>query len=244
MTAPLWTTIGPVTLARADALDALASLAVESVDAVILDPPYCSGAYTEAGRVSPTRNMANIQGEWFRSDAMTTPGLTWLARSIALEAHRILKTGGSLLWFLDWRMIPALTPAMESSGLRWRNLVCWDKESTALGSGGFRPRHEMVLHFVKGATVPAYDRSAGNVIAVPRVAPKRKRHPTEKPVALLEKLIAATTPEGGTVVDCFAGSGSLGEAALRLGRRAILSDVSESRVATIRARFETLMEAA
>jgi DNA modification methylase len=52
-------------------------------------------------------------------------------------------------------------------------------------------------------------------------------HPSQKPIAVFEKLILMTTLEGDLVFDPMSGSGTTGDAALRLGRRAILSDLSE-----------------
>lgn len=222
-------------LAQADCLEALAELGDESADAVILDPPYCAGGFTEAARTAAP-GMTNA--DWFQGDAMITTGLVWLLRRVAIEAHRVLTDKGSLCLFCDWRLPPALAPALESSGLRWRNLVVWDKLSAGLGTSTFRARHELVLHFVKGTGLPRHSVTIGNVIPAKRVAPAKRNHPTAKPIELLETIIRATTPEDGTVVDVFAGGGSLAEAALRTGRRAIVSDISVRHVATIRARVE------
>lgn len=52
-------------------------------------------------------------------------------------------------------------------------------------------------------------------------------HPAQKPVAVFEKLIMMTTAQGDLVLDPMSGAGTTGAAALRLGRRAILSDESE-----------------
>jgi site-specific DNA-methyltransferase (adenine-specific) len=52
-------------------------------------------------------------------------------------------------------------------------------------------------------------------------------HPSQKPVAVFEKLILMTTAEGDLVFDPMCGSGTTGDAVLKLGRRAILSDISE-----------------
>jgi site-specific DNA-methyltransferase (adenine-specific) len=232
---PTWETLGPVKLAQADALAALADLSPETIDALIIDPPYCAGGFTEGGRTA-AKGMGVTGFDWFQGDNMTTPGLVWLLRNVAIEAHRVLADRGSLLVFCDWRMVPMLAPALESSGLRWRNMVVWDKQSPGQGFGGFRAQHEIILHFVKGAAA-RLTFGVGNVIAAKRVTPKYKNHPTEKPGDVLTALIRATTPEGGTVADVFCGGGSLGAAAIATGRRAILSDASATHVASARGRL-------
>jgi site-specific DNA-methyltransferase (adenine-specific) len=65
-----------------------------------------------------------------------------------------------------------------------------------------------------------------SVIAV-RSMHGRALHPTEKPVGILDPLIRYACPPGGTVLDCFAGSGSTAEAARLTGRKAILIEADE-----------------
>lgn len=60
------------------------------------------------------------------------------------------------------------------------------------------------------------------------VLPHLGKHPAEKPMDLLEHAIRATTYEGDTVLDCFAGSGSAGVAALNLGRKCILMELKKA----------------
>lgn len=66
---------------------------------------------------------------------------------------------------------------------------------------------------------------------------ERTGYPTQKPRALLERIVGCATPEGGLVVDAFAGSGTTGVAAHALGRRVILGDASAVAIATARARL-------
>lgn len=66
---------------------------------------------------------------------------------------------------------------------------------------------------------------------------ERTGYPTQKPRALLERIVACATEPGSVVVDAFAGSGTTGVAAHALGRRAILADVSPVAIATARARL-------
>lgn len=213
-----------------DCLLVMRQMPPSSIQAVITDPPYCSGAFSEVGKKS-----AAVQGirseraleegfEWFPNDNMSTAGLIWLLRSMMVEAERLLVDGGHALVFTDWRMVPHLAPALESSGLQYRNMIVWDKGSTALGNG-FRPAHEIILHYVKGSPV-FHALNGSNVIRCPRVPSGERQHETQKPTKLLAELIRVATKEGDTILDPFCGSGSTGDAALRLGRNFIGIDKS------------------
>lgn len=196
------------------------------VDAVICDPPYCSGGVTEAGRGSATHQglrtetMRDGRFRWFDGDVMTTAGLCFLLREVAVAAYDLLPSSGHILMFADWRMVPMLAPAIESAGFRYRSMIVWDKGSMGCGLG-FRPAHEIILHFT-GRAPAFHSASCGNVIRAKRVHTSERDHPAEKPVTLLRELIKVVSPPGGMVLDCFAGSGSLGVAAEAEGRQAIL----------------------
>jgi adenine-specific DNA-methyltransferase len=84
------------------------------------------------------------------------------------------------------------------------------------------PRYEDVIRpFMVDANQEFTD-----VWTFPSVRPYRGKHPAEKPAALLEHAIAATTFAGDIVLDCFAGSGSTALAALRLGRRSVSMEIA------------------
>jgi DNA modification methylase len=69
------------------------------------------------------------------------------------------------------------------------------------------------------------------------VSSERTGYPTQKPRALLERIVACATEPGGIVVDSFCGSGTTGVAAHALGRRSVLVDTSPVAIATARARL-------
>ncbi len=108
------------------------SLDANSVACVLIDPPYCSGGFSETERRSAKgqglRNKTIRAEGWFDNDNMGTGGLLWLLRRVAIESSRVLVDGGWFLMFCDWRLFPMLQPAIESAGLRYRALVVWDKE--------------------------------------------------------------------------------------------------------------------
>ncbi len=231
---------------QADCLE-WCSGAEESFDAIVMDPPYCSGGVSEASRTSAkaqgkrTETRKKNRFKWFVGDNMGTAGLLWTIRHLArLAVDGLVRETGHFLCFCDWRQVPNLVPAIESAGLRYQNLVVWDKKSIGLGIG-FRTRHECILHFSLGQ--PAYySASFGNVLSVPRVKRAIQQHQTEKPVELMKNLIEVTVPRLGKVLDPFCGSGSTGEAALRSGRRFVGIDVNPEFCETARVRLESCCE--
>jgi len=117
----------------------------------VTDPPYASGARTEANKPS---SGAMVRGQRWNSrpienDQMTTTGFVWLIREVCQAVRPLLMTGGSLLSFIDWRQWPNLVGAVESTNLRVNGMIVWDKQSMGLGHG-FRAQHELVLHASRG----------------------------------------------------------------------------------------------
>jgi site-specific DNA-methyltransferase (adenine-specific) len=210
-----------IQLHHGDCLEVMATLPDNSVDAVITDPPYCSGGVSEASRVSAigqglrSENLGRFG--WFVGDNMTTAGLVWVLRHVAIECQRIVKPSGSVMMFCDWRMLHTLVPALESAGLRYQGLVVWDKGHFGMGNG-FRCQHEMIMHFTCGKP-QYYSKSFGNVLQAKRVNANDRQHQTQKPIELLSPLLKVGTPKGGIVLDPFMGSGSTGVAAMMENRK-------------------------
>lgn len=201
-----------------DCLEVMRGMETSSVDAIVTDPPYSSGTRREASKgLRKSMNRSTDDEKWFGSDSLTTNGFTWLMRSCAVEWNRLLKSGGHVLVFIDWRMYPALAGAIESADLRNSNLLVWDKTYFGMGSC-FRNQHELILHFTKGVSSPQR-RDVGNVLSYKPV--RNGDHPTEKPIELMRRLVSVVTPPGGLVLDPFSGSGSTGVACKAEGFRFI-----------------------
>jgi DNA modification methylase len=208
------------TLYHGDALNVLWAIPPIGAHALICDPPYCSGGFTESAKRQAKgqglRSETLATAKWFGGDNMTTGGLQWLLRAIAVafKGHAI-NAKATASYFADWRMISALAQAIESAGLRHQSMMIWDKGAAGLGTG-FRSQHECILHF--SIETPEYfSASYGNVLRAPRMSGE-KDHDTQKPVELMAKMIEVQSPIGGMVLDPFMGSGSTGVAAVRSGR--------------------------
>lgn len=102
--------------------------------------------------------------------------------------------------------------------------------------GSFAPRYEAIIFATKGRyELPG--KRPDDLIACAKVGNQSLTHPNEKPVALLEQLIEATTIPGALILDPFAGSGSTLAAAAKTGRQYIGIEIDEqySKLAATRA---------
>jgi len=200
------------TTATDDAIRFMRSLGAGSADCVVTDPPYSSGGFNESQRRDGSSTSEVLP--WLTGDALGTLAMAHLLREFALEARRVVRPGGSMHVFCDWKMAGVFAPVIESAGWRYRSLIVWDKGNPGSGQG-FRPAHEFVLHFADPST--QYLAHPGNVIRCPRVPNAEREHATQKPVDLLVALLQPICPRGGVIVDPFSGSGSIIEAAERIG---------------------------
>ena len=205
-----------------DSLLVLPTLADESVDAVITDPPYSSGGMYRGDRTNTTtaKYQSSDSGSAFpdfNGDSRDVRGfLAWASLWLA-ECWRITRRGGVVAAFIDWRMLPTMTDAIQAGGWTWRGVAVWHKTFSRPQMGRFRAECEFVVWGSKGALdgergVPVLP---GHWTYAP-VPNAEREHLTEKPVELMRDVIRLCPPHG-RVLDPFAGSGSTGVAAIAEG---------------------------
>jgi site-specific DNA-methyltransferase (adenine-specific) len=215
------------TLARGDAVEWLHGLPDASVDLVITDPPYESlEKHRAVGTTTRLKHSKASSNDWF---AIFPNGRF---EELFRELFRILKRNSHLYLFCDAETMFVAKPIAERVGFRfWKPLV-WDKKKMGMGYH-YRARYEFILFFEKGKRKLA-DLGIADIIEVPRI---RNGYPTEKPVDVSAVLVQQSTSPGECVVDPFMGAGSVGLAAVQLGRSFLGNDVSETALAITRARL-------
>lgn len=111
---------------------------------------------------------------------------------------------------------------LPKHGFKRKSILIWEKDGPGMGDLNcpWGMGSEFILFFQKGAREKSAKRR-NSVLHTPQLRPSDLIHPHEKPVALLEQLITASTNRGDFLVDPFGGSGSLVRAAKRCGRSAI-----------------------
>lgn len=201
-------------LLHGDALEILPTFQSETFDAIVTDPPYCSGGMTMSERTRPAsvKYMQSRQKtRWpeFESESMDQAAwATWTYRWLK-ECKRVAKEGAPIVIFIDWRQLGLLTTLVQWAGWRWLGVAAWDKTAACRPQmGRFAAQAEYIVWGAKGR-LPAR-RHVGTLPGVFRhrvEPPGKKLHMTGKPLALMEELLQIVEP-GGTVLDPFAGSGT------------------------------------
>ena len=113
--------------------------------------------------------------------------------------------------------------------------VVWDKGPIGMGWHYRRSYETILVGYRKGLLkAPWYSTShtIENIIrpgdyGIKKIIPQKNDHPTPKPVELFEHFIRLHTPDGGVILDPFAGAGTAGVAAMRTGRKAVLIELEE-----------------
>lgn len=231
-------------LITGDAAAVMSQLPGHSVHLLIADPPYNLG-----------KDYGNNQDarDWQAYEAFTRQ---WLA-----EAVRLLRPDGSLYVFMGVRFIARLFLMLEEEfKLHFNGWITWHYTQGMGRKVGFSPRHEDILYFTRSqdytfnldaVRIPQkYYRQRNNMAGanpgdvwhfshVHYSSPEREAHPTQKPEALLERMIKASSNPGDLVLDPFVGSGTTCRVAQALGRRYLGIDINPAYIAMSQRRLAT-----
>lgn len=207
----------------ADGLDILRSLEPGSVACIVTDPPY--GIAYHSNHYKDRNPHAPIASDWNFQIG------TYLA-----AAERSLREGGAIYMFTRFDVYPLWVGELPPS-LALKNAIIWKKDNWSSGdlTGNFGFQHEILMFLTKGRH-QLRGRRWPNIWEFARVPAKRLRMPAEKPLGIYERAIESSTDPGDLIVDSFGGSGTAAEAAIRTGRRFLVSDIDKNMVRIARER--------
>jgi len=233
-----------------DCLSVMKSLSAESVDAIFADPPYNlsnGGGTCEGGKW-----VCVDKGDWDKSRGFVQDhefNLAWLG-----ECKRLLKPDGTIWVSGTYHVIYSLGFALQTLDYKILNDICWFKPNASpnLSCRYFTASHETLIwaakdkksrytfHYsmMKAENNGLQMRSMWPIGSTPQHEKVNGRHPTQKPLSLLRRIIRASTNPGDLVLDPFCGSGTTGVAALELGRNFIGIDLSEDYIRLAEKRME------
>lgn len=228
---------GNFTLYNFDSFKLLKKLESKSVDMIFADPPY----FLSSGGVSchSGKQVSVDKGNWDKS--MTIQQKIQFNRKWLRICRDILKDDGSIWVSGTFHNIYSIGVALELEGYSIINNITWEKPNPApnLACRCFTNSTETILwarkqltHSKKGKhyfNYPLMKEINGNkqmkdVWKLPLPSKKEKefgKHPTQKPLVLLERIILASTKENDLILDPFTGSSTTGIAAVNLNRKFI-----------------------
>lgn len=200
-------------------------------DMIFADPPYflsSGGISVQSGKV-----VCVDKGDWDKSmsqEEIDAFNLKWL--SLCREK---LKDNGTIWISGTYHNIFSVANSLTQLGYKILNVITWAKTNPPpnISCRYFTYSTEFVIWARKKAKVPHYynyelmkhindDKQMTDVWRLPAIAPWEKtctKHPTQKPLGLLSRIIMASTKPGAWILDPFAGSSTTGIAANLLGRR-------------------------
>jgi len=220
-----------------DCLNALRSLPDESCDLVFADPPYNLQLASDLMRPNNTR-VDGVDEAWDKFSSFAEYDQfthVWLA-----ECRRVLKPDGAIWVIGSYHNVFRLGVALQDLGFWIQNDIIWRKVNPMPNFRGrrFTNAHETLIWAARDqrsrATFNYESLKALNddiqmrsdwlfpICSGPeRLKDEggRKAHPTQKPEALLSRVLLASTKPGDVVLDPFFGTGTTGAVAKRLGRR-------------------------
>jgi modification methylase len=245
----------PERIIQGDCVRAMRKLAAGSVDLVFADPPYFLRLRGELHRPNNTRVDA-VDDAWDHYDSVEAYDAftrEWLA-----EARRLLKPDGAIWVIGTYHNIFRLGTALQDLGFWILNDVVWRKTNPMPNFRGKRltNAHETLIWAAPSASAkPVFNYDALKELneglqmrsdwLMPICAGAErlkgvdgaKAHPTQKPEALLHRVLVGTTNVGDVILDPFLGSGTTGAVAKRLGRRFIGIERDPAYVAIARQRI-------
>ena len=192
------------------AFDLLKEVQTNSIDLIIIDPPYSTPVITAFGR-KKVKNLADLSIQ------------EYFFNGLKKEFERVLKENGRLFIFCDDKFYPVLFATFYD----WLNiqLLIWDKGKIGMGRP-IRKQHELIMYANRGT----WEFGKEELTHIPSVIKVKtepdKVHGAQKPIELLKTLIYGFSKEGDTILDCFAGSGNTLIASKELKRNFIGCDLN------------------
>lgn len=189
-------------------------------DLILTDPPY---------NISRENNFKTIgrNGIDFGSWDYNFDQLSWIDAAV-----KILKTGGSILIFNDWKNMGQIANRLQQNGLNIKDIITWKKTNPMPRNTTRRyvSDREFCLWAVKGQKWTFNNIEKNGKYLRPEIKEsvalgKKRIHPTQKSIKMIEKLIQIHSNPGDWILDPFSGSGAITIAAFLTKRNSLASEI-------------------
>lgn len=223
-------------------LDKLYEERGEFVDFIFCDPPYF---LSNGGITCQNGKMVKVdKGDWDKSKGAELNhefNLEWIKR-----CQRILKPNGSMAVSGTFHVIYSVGFAMQQLQMKLLNNITWEKpnpppnlacryfthstETIIWAAKTEKSKHQFNYPLMKEINGGKQMKDVWTFTAPSKTEKQHGKHPTQKPLELLKRIILASTQEDNIVLDAFNGSGTTGVACVELNRQYIGIELDKSYV--------------
>lgn len=242
-----------LTIYKGDNLPILKRFKDRSFDLIYIDPPFNTGRAQKHGLLSYEDSFLDFKK---------------FIRPRFREAYRILRDNGSFFLHMDYREVHYCKVWLDKIFGRssFINEIIWAYDYGARSKKKWPTKHDTILWYAKDPHNYTFNYEAMD--RLPYMAPglagkekaergktptdvwwhtivttcgkERTGYPTQKPLGILNRLVKVHTNPRDKILDFFAGSGSMGEAAYFLNRNCILIDQNPQAIKVMRERFKSI----
>ena len=244
---------------KGDCVSALEKLPENSVDVIFADPPY--NLQLDGDLHRPDQSLVDaVDDHW--DQFATFEAYDAFSRAWLMAARRVLKPGGTIWVIGSYHNIFRVGTTLQDLGYWILNDIVWRKSNPMPNFRGrrFTNAHETLIWASSGQGAKGYTfnydalKMANDDVQMrsdwlfpicnggERLKDKdgKKVHPTQKPEALLHRILMASSNPGDVVLDPFFGSGTTGAVAKRLGRNFVGIEREETYIKAALARIEAV----
>jgi len=217
-----------IELIHGDCVEHMKLIADATIDIIIADPPYNISKESNFHTMKDRKNkrVGTNFGDWdynFENN--------WIG-----EIDRILKKGGWVVAFNDFKNATTIHDVMVKNGLEYKDTLIWEKSNPMPRNRDrrFISNIEMIQTFIKPCGKWTFNRQnpsyEGSVLKYPSESGGafKRYHPTQKNLKMIEYLVNIFSNEGDTVLDFTMGSGTTGVACKNLNRNFIGIELDEN----------------
>ncbi|WP_224003634.1 site-specific DNA-methyltransferase [Aureimonas sp. SA4125] len=247
------------TIIRGDCIAKMESLPAGSIDVIFADPPYNLQLGGDLHRPDQSKVDA-VDDDWDRFESFAT--YDNFTRAWLLAARRLLKPNGTIWVIGSYHNIFRVGSIVQDLGFWLLNDIVWRKANPMPNFRGrrFQNAHETMIWASRDQNAKAYTfnydamKAANDDLQMrsdwlfpicsggERLKDEdgRKAHPTQKPEALLARVLLSSTKPGDVVLDPFFGTGTTGAVAKRLGRHFVGIEREEAYITAAQARIDAV----
>ncbi len=242
------------TLYQGNSLELLAEMESEQFDMIFADPPYF---LSNGGVTCKSGRMVSVdKGRWDRSKGAEQNhafNLEWLE-----QCQRLLKPNGSIWVSGTQHVIYSIGYAMQQLGFKILNDIAWFKvnpppnlscryfthgtETIIWAGRDDKTKHTFNYQLMKEHNGGKQMKNLWNIMSPRKAEKTHGKHPTQKPMQLLDRIVLASTDEGHRILDPFSGSATTGLSAVANGRTYVGIEQSQEYLDLSIQRFEGLEE--